>query len=532
MIDVLIVGAGPTGLTLAILCHRLGLSYRIIDQNSGWANESRALGIQARTLEIFDKLGIIDEFMKKGMKAKGAKLFLKGRKRLEIDTLDMARKDTKFPYIFFLPQSETEKILLKEVSVERNAKLQSFRDKKDRVTASIINSNGDREQIECRYLCGCDGSHSEVRKILGLDFMGDAYAAEFLMADCKVDWKEDFTTVKVFLESGKLGVFFPIRHSSLCRVLTVSQLAREGAPITESTTSYPASLNELEKEFRKASHMDVKFSEPKWVTRYHVHHRCVSRMREGNVFVLGDAAHIHSPVGAQGMNTGIQDANNLAWKLKAAIASPETAQELLETYNSERLPVAKHLINFTDKVFTAAVSKNPWFLRVRNLVIPLLGKTLTSFHQGRQRLFKFVSQLNIHYHSNFVTKVTSGERAPNGRISENLWLHDLLKGYEFNVLAFKKDPFTHGEVTSVHLLMNDLGIKNVNFLRMVDPDDGFSMKVPLEIFHSYSIDEQGLYIIRPDGYIGDFMSEFGVKSEFPVFYKEFASPMHSYKYYL
>lgn len=521
MVDVLIAGAGPTGLMMALLCRRLGLSYRIIDKSSGPVVESRAIGIQARTLELFHKLGIADEVLKKGLRARGGKIHLNGELKLEVDITDMARTDTLFPFIFFLSQSETEKILLKEVrNVERNTKLLSFKDKKKGIEAVIMNSNGDRETISARYICGCDGSHSIVRKCLGLEFEGGSYGSEFLMADCKVEWSGGHEHVQVFLDTGKVAVFFPLSDNR-SRVLTISPMAKGHEPKTMATTAYPAKLREIENEFRKASHLDVKLSDPVWVTRYHVHHRTVEKLRVGNAFLLGDAAHIHSPVGAQGMNTGLQDANNLAWKLKAAILHPGFADELLETYQMERLPIAKHLINFTDRIFSAAVTQNKLLLKARNLALPAIGKLMMNLPTGRRALFRFVSQLDIRYHSNLVSRsnairlLQAGERAPNIKLNRTASIHDLFKGYEFHAVAVKREGFNSLEVRRVYDHMEDLGIVNVHFFREKEENDGYSIRAPKDFFECWGVEEQGLFIIRPDGYIGYCGNEVMVKPDFP-----------------
>ncbi len=521
MIDVLIAGAGPTGLMMALLCRRLGLSYRIIDKNSGPATESKAIGIQSRSLELFHKLGIVDQFLKKGMKASGVKIHQHGELKLEVDMSDMARTDTIYPFIFFLSQTETETILLKEVpNVERNTKLHSFKDKKNGVTAVIINSSGDRETIVAKFLCGCDGAHSRVRKCLDLEFKGDSYGSEFLMADCAVDWSGGHDKVQVFFDNGTISVFFPLKDNQ-SRVLTISPHSLESQPKTKTTTSYPASLHQLEKEFKKGAHLDVKLSDPTWVARYHVHHRTVDKMRVGNVFLLGDAAHIHSPVGAQGMNTGLQDANNLAWKLKAAIMHSSSADEILDTYQMERLPIAKHLIQFTDKIFAAIINQNKFVIAGRNLVMPLVGKILMSVPKGRRMIFRFISQLNIHYHSNFVSRsnairiIQAGERAPDNVLNRSTSLHDLFKGYEFHAVAVKRTSFNDLEVSRVYDHMEELGISNVHFLRGDDKNDGYSIQVMQDFFKCWNIEQEGLFIIRPDGYIGYCGNEIMAKPDFP-----------------
>jgi 2-polyprenyl-6-methoxyphenol hydroxylase-like FAD-dependent oxidoreductase len=507
MIDVLIVGAGPTGLMLAILLQRLGMSFRIIEQNEGPAKESRALGVQARTMELFHKLGLVEEFLARGLKARGANIFLNGKERMKVDLSDMARDDTLYPYIFFIPQNETEKILLNRVrNVERRTRLLSFEDRDEYVESKVENVSG-HETIFSRFLCGCDGSHSVVRKTLGLDFEGGAYDANFLMADAKVHWQRPYDELHVFLERGKLAVFFPLKSADLSRVFTISE--REGnGPKTIETTAYRASLKQLQKEFKKASHMEVPLSDPEWVTRYHVHHRSVDRMRVGNVMLLGDAAHIHSPIGAQGMNTGLQDANNLAWKLKFSIAHPELKEELLESFNQERLPIAKKLLNFTDHIFNIVITKNPLLISARNLVLPALTKMMMGFPQGKRMLFNFVSQLNIHYHPNRVVAKGAGERARNLKLREGS-LHDHLVGYDFHVLAFKQSEWSRDEKETFRFQMNEHGFTYVHFFSY-DEDTK-------SIFECYEVKDEGYFVIRPDGHIGFKTESLAAKIDYPSF---------------
>lgn len=519
MEEVLIVGAGPTGLMLAILLNRIGVPFRIIDQNPGPVKESRALGIQARSLELFHKLGLIDKFLERGMKVKGAILTFNGKERLRMNVSDMSRPDTLFPYIFLLSQSETEKILLEEltnkgVKVERNIKLVSFVDNKHHIDV-VTEKNGKREHSRTHYLCGCDGSHSVVRKQLKLQFKGGSYPSEFVMADAKVDWNRPYDKVQVFLERGKVAVFFPLKNTDLSRVICVSQLEKDDEPDTEATTVFKATLDEVEKGFRSASHVDLRLTRPEWVTRYHVHHRSVDRMRVGNVFLLGDSAHIHSPVGAQGMNTGLQDADNLAWKLRLAIKNPEIANSLLETYQLERHPVAEKLMKFTDRFFYGVIVQNKALLKLRDFIVPPVTKLLMNFPQGKRMLFKFVSQLNIHYHKNYVVKIEVGERAPNGRIDEDQTLHDLMNEYEFHVLAFKKMGFTHPEVTKIYTEAESYNISSVHFFRMTHEHDGYSLHLGKQVFDFYGVETEGIFLVRPDGYIGFKADNVSAEIDFP-----------------
>lgn len=493
MIDVLIVGAGPTGLMLGILLKRMGLTFRIIDQNDGPAKESRALGIQARTLELFHSIGIVDEFLKKGMKARGAKIHLNGKEKVSLNIEDMERADTLFPYLFLLSQHDTEEILLRNLKqeVERETKLKSFVDFGDHVECELEGDFG-FDVTRARYLCGCDGAHSMVRKKLGIEFKGDSYESQFIMADTKVEWDSEYDLLQVFLEKGKAAVFFPLKDKNLSRVLAVSELKNKTP--TTVTTQFSAKLDEVEAGFKSASHKKVRFHDPEWVTRFHIHHRSVDQMRKGNVFLLGDAAHIHSPLGAQGMNTGLQDASNLAWKLKIG------TDDVLDTYQSERHPIAVKLLSFTDRLFSMVISKNRGTIALRNFALPIIAKTLMSFPLGKRMLFGFISELNIHYGDKY--------RAPNAKMLNGENLHDLMAGYEFQVLAFKREGFNDIEKARIGHEAQSMGIKKVIFLTDKNASD--------EVFRFYQINESGLMLVRPDGYIESRVEDLGQKLDYSL----------------
>ena len=514
--QVLIVGAGPTGLMLASLLHRQGISFRIFDKSSGPAKESRALGIQARSLELFHNLGLVDEFLAAGVRAMGVTIYVDGIKRAEVEMTDMSRPDTPYPYIFLLSQAETERILLKDlkskgVEIERETSLAGFEQTNDGVHAVIESPRG-RERIEADFIIGCDGAHSTVRKTLGLAFEGGSYASEFVMADARVKWDLPLDRLIAFVNPGSLGVLFPLQHSRLSRVLSIRQLeAGESEPATQATTSAPATLEEIERAFNLASHQNAKLVDPEWVTKFHVHHRSVRQMRVKRAFLAGDAGHIHSPVGAQGMNTGLQDAANLAWKL-ALVLKGGASESLLKTYHSERWPIAQRLLGFTDRAFSLLTTKNETLIAIRSFAMPLATKVLMAFPAGRRRIFRFISQLAIRYHESMAAReqlsaaaserfrrtLPAGHRAPNARIDGDRQLFDEMKGYGFRFLVFSEEALASDERAKVQATLSEMDVPGARHASFI----WISREQAREAFERYGVDREAAFLIRPDWYVG------------------------------
>ena len=531
MIDVLVVGAGPTGLTLATLLRRSGLSVRIIDKNDEPAKESRAIGIQARTLELFQSIDLEKPFLEQGMIAAGVDLFLKGQERLSVDLSDMARPDTPYPFMFLLSQAKTERILLEDLKkqgleVDRQTNLIGFTQDSSGVQAKLLLADGRQEEVSAQYIVGCDGAHSSVRRALGLAFKGEAYASEFILADAHVDWPLAQNKLMIFMNPGSFGAYFPQREfhkgQSISRVLSVRRYkTRTAAPDTSATTAFPATLEEIQTGFQQASMQEVALSEPEWITKYHVHHRSVAQTRVGRAFLAGDASHIHSPVGAQGMNTGIQDAANLAWKLASVIAgtSPEP---LLDTYHSERWPIGQRLLKYTDRMFTLAMTTNPILTGVRDFIFPIVAKLLMKYPAGKRAIFRFVSQLSIHYDKSsaarertmpsasesFKKTLPTGARAPNAQINDQLELFDLVKGYKFHLLILSRSTISGDRreklrrlwATSKRYPKMEIEQHWISSLPSNHPDVIHCRDE--EIFTRFGVTQQGVFLIRPDGYVG------------------------------
>jgi 2-polyprenyl-6-methoxyphenol hydroxylase-like FAD-dependent oxidoreductase len=412
--DVLISGAGPTGLMLACLLAHEGISFRIFDRADGRAKESRALGVWPKSMELFQSVGLIERVLKEGRSVHGASVYLNGRNLANISFSGIGRDDTPYPYIFILSQSASEGILEAAlgdagVKVEWRTTLGEFDVAGGKIKARLTRGDGSEEFLEARYLVGCDGASSEVRKLLDLTFKGGTYDAEFMLADATVAWDLPQDRVQLFLSNRSIGMFFPMKGGEVARVITLQENRKpEDQPRQQQP---PLQLAEIEKNFKDAVKHDLKIENATWLSRYRVHHRSVERMRVGPVFLAGDAAHIHSPAGGQGMNTGLQDAGNLAWKL-AAVIKGEAPEQLLDTYNAERWPVGQKILHFSDRIFSVAISFGAFLSALRNVALLLAAKVVLANNCARRLLFNFASQLNIHYHPNMAVTSTLMASSP------------------------------------------------------------------------------------------------------------------------
>lgn len=380
--DILIVGAGPVGLFLANECARRGLRARLIEARAAQSEHSKALAIMPRTLEIFDMAGVAAPFLALANRVTAIAVLAHGR---TLAHMNFAPRQTPYPFVAMVPQDQTERLLVEELrrqggSVEYQTCLLAAEDRGDMVAATL-ERNGERSRLTAAYLVGCDGAHSAVRHWLNLPFVGAQYEATFLLAD--VHTNEAWPAAEMELcssERGPLAVF-PMSATRRRIVATVSRADGEAPPLA----LVQALLAERGPQGMAATALH-------WSAYFHIHHRQTERLRVGRVFIAGDAAHIHSPFGGQGMNTGLQDAWNLAWKLAFALCGHGN-ESLLASYEQERRAVIRQVVDTTDFLTRAMGTPNKLAQTLRDAVIPMVSRLAPFQHAFVQRL----SELGVAY---------------------------------------------------------------------------------------------------------------------------------------
>jgi 2-polyprenyl-6-methoxyphenol hydroxylase-like FAD-dependent oxidoreductase len=410
--QVLIVGAGPTGLVLALWLTRLGVPIRIIDEAPEPGTTSRAIVVHARTLEFYRQLGFADEVVRQGREFVAANLWVNGRRAGRAAVGAMGQGLSPFPFMLIYPQDEHERLLIDRlaqlgIAVERSTKLINCEVREDSVRATLRRPNGDEESCTANFLAGCDGAHSTVRDEIGVGFPGGTYAHIFYVADVAATGPVMNGELHIALDEVDFLAVFPLRAAGQARL--VGTVRQESIADGEVLTWSDVSRTVIDRLGISVDHVN-------WFSTYHVHHRVADRFRQGRVFLLGDAAHIHSPVGGQGMNTGIGDAVNLAWKL-AAVLQDRSAPSLLDTYEPERIAFARRLVATTDRAFTLVTSPGRVARVVRTSIVPRLLPALFRSTTVRRFMFRTVSQIAINYRHSPLSqgaagRVHGGDRLP------------------------------------------------------------------------------------------------------------------------
>jgi 2-polyprenyl-6-methoxyphenol hydroxylase-like FAD-dependent oxidoreductase len=409
---VLIVGAGPTGLVLALWLTKQGVGVRIIDKSAGPGETSRAMAVQARTLELYRQLDMGDAAVAAGHKDLAMNFWAGGKRRAELSLGDAGAGLTPYPFLLVFPQDQHERFLVERleamgVTVERHTELLSFEDKHDHITARLRASNGSEEAYDAAYIAGCDGARSLVRKQVGGSFEGGTYAQIFYVADVALHGIEPANEAHIALDGSDFVMILPYGDSGQFRL--IGTVRGERAEHPEALTFDDVSHEAIDK-------LGVKIDKVNWFSHYRVHHRVTDSFRHGRAFLLGDAAHVHSPAGGQGMNTGIGDAINLAWKL-ANVLKGQATDSLLDSYDAERRTFARKVVDTTDRLFTFATAQGTFADFVRTHIFPTVASVAYGFGSVREFMFRTVSQTTLHYQDSPVSegqagKVRGGDRLP------------------------------------------------------------------------------------------------------------------------
>jgi 2-polyprenyl-6-methoxyphenol hydroxylase-like FAD-dependent oxidoreductase len=493
--DVLVVGAGPTGLMLANQLARHGVRPIIIDRHAGPARETRALGVQARTLEIYAHLGIVERAFDLGRRATGATLWAEGKRTARVPLGDIGQGLSPYPFLLILGQDDNEKLLGEALArhglaVQWNTELVALSEQPAHVVATVLQAGGTERTLSAGWIAGCDGAHSTVRRLNGIPFEGAPYEHVFFVADTMVTGPMIRGEINVSLWRSGFHLFFPMRGSDHWRVVGI---VPSGLRDKESLT-FDDVIPSIQSEAGPA----LSFQACSWFSTYRIHHRRAQRFASGRSFLLGDAAHIHSPVGAQGMNTGLQDAYNLAWKL-ALVVSGRARDGLLDSYAAERIPVARRLLETTDRAFSLAVSdrKLAGFFRTRVLARMLAGAM--RMERIRRLAFNTISQIGIRYRDSPLSQNLAslapgaphaGDRFPWLRVKRDA------TGPAENLFALLDD--TRWKLLVIGQPVVDMGVpESVLQVLHIDgaPDNGHELaraKIPRPSF----------YLLRPDGHIG------------------------------
>lgn len=402
--QILIVGAGPTGLALALFLAKAGVTPRIIDKNSGPGQASRAMAVQARTLEFYRQLGFAEELVSKGIPIEAIHLRAHDHIVSQIEIADFGKGMSPYPFVLSFPQDDHERLLVAHlqaagIEVEWEMELKELRETGEAVGATLQKKDGTQEECTAAYVCGCDGARSTVREDLRLGFAGGTYDKTYFVADVEATGEAaQGHNFSICLGAQDFLIVLPVRSTGMNRLIGIVPEEFKGR---ENVV-----FDDIRPFAEKAA--DIRVEKVNWFSTYRAHHRVAEHFRAGRVFVSGDAGHIHSPVGGQGMNTGIGDAVNLAWKLAAVVAGRADAS-LLDTYEPERIAFARSLVATTDKMFQLMTGSGRGNQLFRETLFPHLAPFAFGFSGARTAAFRMVSQTRINYHQSALSEGEAGD---------------------------------------------------------------------------------------------------------------------------
>ncbi len=494
--QVVIVGAGPTGLMAACQLARFGVDFRIIDSKSGPTRESRALVVQARALEVYQQLGIADRAIERGYIMPAMNIHANGKRRARVPLGDIGGPLNPFPFLLVLEQSQNEELLYEHLrslghDVTWNCEFTGLTQSDTQVTVTFQGADGASETTEADYLIAADGASSPIRRALDIPFGGGTYNERFYVADLQIEGDIPHTEGSIFFAKEGFALALPMDGEKHFRLV--------GAVPKYADTETPT-FDDVRRDLDPIFQRSLTFGEPNWFSSYTVHHRCVENFQSGRVFFAGDAAHIHSPAGGQGMNTGLLDAQNLAWKL-ALVARGSAQPSLLETYNEERLPFAQRLLQTTDRAFQAGLSRNPLLVFLRLRVFPNLIRLGMRFGGTRRLFFDTISQIGITHrghslavnHGTQQDRLRAGDRFPAFEVEvqrKACSTVGLIRDPGFHVIDFAPPGRTRQNAQACAATAKDLNVP-------------LTYKEAICLDAEWREDVEGrTYLVRPDMYVG------------------------------
>lgn len=504
----LIVGAGPVGLFCANELNRHGLTCRIIDKKNHISEKSKALGIHIRTLDVLQDSGFIKEILMQGHPVEG--VVLKSNAKI-LATASFADIEANRHFLIDLPQNKTEAILYqsleqKGVSVEWNNELTDVTQTSTEITATIQKPNNEIESVNAHWLIACDGAHSKVRHQLNAEFKGDEYKKAWWLADVLMDWNVSDKHMSIYIHERGPVACFPMGNKRYRLVMTAPKNSKDDP-----------TLDDIAYEFKQRSSDAVVFTDPIWLSQFTIHHRQIQQYRHNRIFFAGDAAHIHSPMGGQGLNTGIQDIYNLVWKL-ALVEKGKAKPELLDSYHEERFPIGHAVLKKTDKMTRLIELENPVLMRLRNLLIKFLFsvRTIRNFiiRDTAELLISYAKSPIVH-HSGNARHLIPGEYLPTFELmnpmSNRLTTSTTItQGTEHHLFLFAgmNNKKTNKLIKIANAIMNKYhsSVKvHLIFINKSDLTHTISnqwIDEQQQIHKLFKLTKPTLILVRPDKYIG------------------------------
>jgi len=501
---ILIVGAGPTGLMAACQLARFDCELIIIDQKACPTVESRAMILTPRSLEIYQQMGLGKDLLKKSKAIPDLAIFIDGREKARFNLSVAGNEMTRFPEFKAFEQFKNEKLLYRFLEqtgrdVHWNTEFKSLRQRRKEVVVEASRSvNGVITPITiiADFLLACDGASSPVRHALQMDFAGGTYPNKFFVADAKINWQQSPQRLIATPGRNNFCAFFPMYGDNSYRILGTLPAGDEPGK--------PKCFADVKRVIAETSKIPMQIEQVNWFSVYQLHHRCIKKFRNQNCFFLGDAAHIHSPAGGQGMNTGLQDAHNLAWKL-ALVTRQKASLHLLDTYHNERYPYAQWLLKFTDRLFEFMTGNSLLHHIVRKYLLSFFFYRVSANPWTRKKIFLSLSQLGYSYPSGPAKfqrtaqklKFSTGGRCPYVKVNiegETESTYDLL-----NVPAF------------VLLMIGDFG--NVPEIQLPLQWAALLKRVQLPLdaqWRELGVIKNLILLIRPDQYIGLIADELAI----------------------